>query len=125
MGSEFKYTLEVREDYATISGELSIEETFDFINFFDKKDYEIGHVKIDFLKKKQLSEDKEASKRIEDFEVDFEIERARNKELAEKLLEQMNWNKELHFRINKMRNANWERKNGESGINSETASEAE
>ncbi len=38
MGNE-RYSIEVSDDSIIIYGDLSIEETFDFLNFFDKKGY--------------------------------------------------------------------------------------
>jgi len=34
-----RYSIEVNDDAVVIWGDLSIEETFDFLNFFDKKGY--------------------------------------------------------------------------------------
>lgn len=34
-----KYSIEVNEDYIEIFGDLTIEETFDFLNFFEKKGF--------------------------------------------------------------------------------------
>ena len=34
-----RYSIEVNDDYVVIYGDLTIEEAFDFLNFFDKKGY--------------------------------------------------------------------------------------
>lgn len=34
-----RYSIEVNEDCVVIYGDLTIEETFDFLNFFDRKGY--------------------------------------------------------------------------------------
>jgi hypothetical protein len=34
-----RYTIEVGDDFVEITGDLTIEEAFDYINFFDKKGY--------------------------------------------------------------------------------------
>jgi prophage antirepressor-like protein len=36
-----KYTIEVSDEFVKISGQLSIREAFDFLNFFDKEGYGI------------------------------------------------------------------------------------
>lgn len=90
------YSIEVDEDFVTIYGLLSIEETFDFLNFFERKGYSSvtsGHEnsalrmertsydkKIQGIKCEELTHDIQTYQNLYEKEIlDHEKTKARNK----------------------------------------------
>lgn len=67
-----RYSIEVSDDSVVIYGDLTIEETFDFINFFDKKGFKSITSGIEnsslYLRRKSIEESVEEVRRVEHVE---------------------------------------------------------
>ena len=61
-----RYSIEVNDDAVVIYGDLSLEETFDFLNFFDKKGFKSITGGIDnsaiYMRRKSIEQVEEAVK---------------------------------------------------------------
>lgn len=118
------YTIEVSEDEVSICGQLTIEEAFDFINFFDRKGYKYineGYESTLLLTKKSILEMKEHRNEINEnlsegmFERLYLESKEKQKELEsliKKLMDPENFMNHL-IDINRMQG---ELEQGEPGI---------
>ncbi len=90
-----RYSIEVTDESVEIYGELTIEETFDFLSFFERKGYKsviLGteNSTLHMLKRDQAEEIvndriKELKDDVEDYKRSYKIEQERHEETKDKL----------------------------------------
>lgn len=100
-----RYSIEVNEDAVIIYGNLSLEEIFDFLNFFDKKGFKSITNGIEnstiYMRRKSIEQSEEEVRRVEHVENEkfyqslYDTEKERVKKLEKDILYLENLIKQL------------------------------
>lgn len=90
-----RYSIEVTDEIVEIYGDLTIEETFDFLSFFERKGYKSVVLGSENSTLRMMKRDQEEviekqyildlKDEIEDYKRSFKIEEERHDETKEKL----------------------------------------